>query len=140
MGLVIPRETVEKFSKIADPVVLRKTILEMLGDVSGIQIMFNRVLVAIYIRPETTKGGIIRPHDNVLEDLWQGKVGLIVKLGQDAFVDDATVSFHGQRCEVGDWVGFKIGDTWELVVKGVPCRLIEDAHVRARLTDPTYVF
>jgi co-chaperonin GroES (HSP10) len=141
MPLAIPVQTVETFSKMGDPAELKMTIKDMLGDLSGIQVMFNRILVAIYIRPEITKGGIIRPGSNVEEDLWQSKVGLVVKMGQDAFFDDEDgTMFRGQRVDVGDWAGFKIGDTWDLIVKQVPCRLIEDAHIRVRLTDPSLVF
>lgn len=140
MPLVIPRHTLDTFSKIEDPVELRNKIFGLLGDLNGLRILFNRVLVAIYIRPERTKGGIIRPGSNVEEDLWQSKVGVIVKMGQDAFRDDAHVSFYGQRCEIGDWIGFKIGDTWDLLVRDVPCRFIEDANVRCSLDDPRIVF
>ena len=43
------------------------------------------MLCAIYIAPEKTAGGIIRPQSNIDEDIHQGKVGLIVGVGPLAF-------------------------------------------------------
>jgi hypothetical protein len=139
-SLVIPRQTIERFSQAKGPEHLKSEILDAIGDLSPVEVMFNYVLVATYFRPEKTSGGIIRPSENVVEDTFQAKVGLVLKMGPDAFEDDDRVSFRGQRCEVGEWVGFKIGDTWQMLIRDVPCRLVQDANIRLRLTDPTVVF
>jgi len=137
MPLLMPRaaqENIERFSRALDP---KKTILHAVGDVSGVDVMFNAVLVALYVRPEKTAGGIIRPHDNVQEDLWQGKVGLVVKVGADAFQDNEVNKFGDQRVEVGDWVGFKVGDSWPFLYNNVPCRYVIDTSIRLKLSDPS---
>ena len=137
MPVAVPRKTIELFSRAKDP---KQAILSTVGDLSSVELMFNTVLVAIYIRPETTSGGIIRPDSNVAEDLWQSKAGLVLKLGPDAFVDDLVNHFNGQKVEVGDWCAFRIGDTWQLSLNNVACRLIEDTHIKMKLSDPSVVF
>jgi co-chaperonin GroES (HSP10) len=137
MVMVLPKSVIEKFSQANDP---KKVILETIGDLSGRTPMFNTVLVAIFIRPEKTKGGIIRPVENLTEDVYQSKVGLVLKLGKKAFQDDDYNKFDGEKANVGDWVVFKIGDSWQVQINGVPCRLIEDANIKMVVTDPTSVF
>jgi|SRR5215510_2570077 len=136
MGVVVPR-LAHALSRADD---FRQMTLEKLGDLSGIEIMHNGVLVAIYIRPERTKGGILRPDSNIEEDLWQGKTGFVVKTGPNAFVDDETTQFHGQNVQVGDWCCFRVGDTWQFSIREVPCRLVSDAHIKLKLADPSIIF
>ena len=136
MGVVIPRRAIEAVSKATDPTA---EILKYVGDLSGIDIMYNMVLLAAYIRPNVTKGGIIRPDENQEEDVWQGKVGLVLKLGQDAFIDDDEVSFHGQSAEIGDWVVFKVGDAWQIQIRDWPCRLVRDSSIRMKVADPSLI-
>lgn len=140
MPVAVPRKTIELFSQTA-PANLKKTIQNALGNhVDDIDVMFNMVLVAIYIRPERTSGNIIRPDSNVVEDLWQGKVGLVIKHGPDAFQDDEVSHFHGQKVLPGEWCAFRIGDSWQLNINDVPCRLIEDSHIKLKVRDPSVVF
>ncbi len=136
MGVVIPRRAIEAVSKSANPTA---EILKHVGDLSGIEIMYNMVLLAAYIRPNVTKGGIIRPDENQEEDVWQGKVGLVLRLGQDAFIDDDEVAFHGQSAEIGDWVVFKVGDAWQIQIRDWPCRLVRDSSIRMKVADPSLI-
>jgi hypothetical protein len=135
MGLVVPYAALERLARAKDP---KQGILTALGDhLDDIEVMLNMVLVAVYIRPETTAGGIIRPGENLAEDIWQGKSGLVVKLGPQAFRHP---DFEGQEVEVGDWCAFRINDAWQLFVNDVPCRLVEDAAIKLRLAVPSRVF
>src|SRR3954469_22158617 len=136
MSVVLPRKAIDFVSRAADP---KKSMIEKVGDLSKIDVMFNMVLVATYIRPGTTSGGIIRPDSNLEEDVWQGKVGLVLKCGPDAFRDDDEVTFNGQKAEVGEWVVFKVGDAWQLLVGDWPCRLVRDSSIRMKLADPGIV-
>jgi co-chaperonin GroES (HSP10) len=141
VALIVPRKTIEQFSKCETPSALRQEIFSKLGvTLHELEIMFNRVLVAIYIRPERTAGGIIRVDETKEEDVWQGKVGMIVKMGDLAYKDSDDFSFQGQRAAVGEWVVFRIGDTWDLLVNDVPCRLIADDHIKMKIQDPRSVF
>lgn len=140
MPLALPRRTIEIFSQAKDPESYKKTVFNILGDLSDVEVLYNAVLVAAYIRPEKTSGGIIRPGENVAEDVWQGKSGLVLKLGPNAFQDDENTRFYGQRVDRGDWCAFFIQDAKLLSIKDVPCRLIEDSHIKLKVKDPAIVF
>lgn len=136
MSLVLPRRAIESVSKSDDP---KAEILKHVGNLSGIDIMYNMVLLAAYIRPNVTKGGIIRPDQNQEEDLWQGKAGLVLKLGKDAFEDDNDTSFNGQRADIGEWVVFKVGDAWQIQIREWPCRLVRDSSIKMKVNDPSII-
>lgn len=137
MAVVVPHRAVEAISKSSDP---KKTIMDLAGDLSGIEIMGDRVLVGIFMRPEKTAGGIIRPEVNKQEDVWQGKVGLVLKLGPNAFVDPGDGTKYDQRVEVGDWGVFYVGDAKQLTINNMPCRLVIDTSFVAKVADPNMVF
>ena len=63
----------------------REAILKEVGDLSSVEIFNNQILVAIYIRPEKTSGGIILANQTRDEDKWQGKMGLVLKKGPSAW-------------------------------------------------------
>jgi len=123
----------------------KQALLDSLGDISGVEIFHSQVLVATYIRPEQTKGGIFLPDNALAEDRFQGKVGLVVKLGPKAFVDDNIATFAGVTVQEGDWVFYRAGDGYELfsVDKkdgGTACRLFEDTQIKGRVADPALVW
>lgn len=137
MALVTSGRMLEHISNSKDP---KKDILAAVGDLANVSVMFNMVLIGTYVRPAKTAGGIIRPDSNVAEDEWQGKVGLVLKLGPNAFVDDEDDSFYGQRVERGEWCVFKVGDAWSLKINGYPCRLVRDSSIKLKVNDPNIVF
>ncbi len=138
MSVVLPRGFIARVSQASDP---KKAILEAITPhLKDIEVMYNMVLVAIYIRPEKTKGGIFRPDSNVEEDTYQGKVGLVVKLGPNAFEDDYSFSFRGQRADVSEWCVYKFGDAWSVSVNGCACRLVADSNIRMKVKNPESVF
>lgn len=136
MSVVTPRRAIGIISTAKDP---KQAIIKEAGDLSGVGICGDYVLIGTYIRPEKTSGGIIRPDANVEEDVWQGKVGLILKFGMDAFAntDDYKFSFIPQ---VHDWAVYFIGDAKALTINGYPCRLIRDVNIRMVVDDPQLVF
>ena len=140
MPLALPRKTIELFSRAVSPEAQKKMILEKLGDLSEVQVMFNMVLVVPYIEPEKSDGGIFLPQERVAESIWQGKSAVVVKMGPDAFVDDEHNKFNGQKVKVGDWCVFKIGDAWLVEIKKIPCRLVEDSNIKMVVTDPSIIF
>jgi len=113
---------------------------EAVGDLDGIELFNNQVLVAIYKRPERTAGGIILTDNARKEDEFQGKVGLVLDKGPMAFVDDASVKFQGQDVIEGDWITFRASDGWALNINGVPCRMVEDSHIKMRVASPDTVY
>lgn len=128
-------------------------ILAKLGDISGIEIAQNEVLIAIYMRPEKTSGGIVLPHQNLKEDRYQGKCGLVVKIGAACrFVRKSTTTDaeYGLDIKLHDWVVVRPSDTWALDINSdtealqvqdfVQCRLVYDTQVRMRVADPRVIW
>ena len=78
---------------------LREKLLADLGPtVEKMKLQRNRCLVATYVKPSVTAGGIIIPVTTGEEDRWQGKVGLLLAVGPSAFnydeVSDAVQKAH----------------------------------------------
>lgn len=137
MSVVMPHRAIEKISTAKDP---KQAILESVGDLSGVDIMSNEILVGVYIRPEKTSGGIIRPTTNVAEDVWQGKVGLVLKWGTKAYENDTEYQFdEDDKIKPGEWGVFMVGDARSLNINNYPCRLIRDYNLRMRVKDPNIV-
>lgn len=105
----------------------------------GLTLMGSRIIVAIYQRPEKTQSGIILPGQVQKEDVYQGKVGLILKMGPMAFTEDDTHKWPVAP-KIGDWVAFRVGDTWQLTMDKQPCRMIEDVDVRMIVTEPDVLY
>lgn len=115
-------------------------LIKAVGDISNFHIFNNRVLVATYIEPEKTAGGIILPQSRTQESKWQGKIGLVLKKGPLAFTDDETTKFAGQDVEIGDWVFYRPSDGYHFLLKEVDCRLIEDVHIMGVIPHPQYIW
>jgi len=135
MAIVAARNTAI-LAQASDP---KTALLNAVGDLSDYDLFHNQILVAIYVRPEKTSGGIIRPGTNVQEDEYQGKVGLVVKVGPSAFVSDEE-DFMGQSVEVGDWVVYRVGDGWALNIRDTACRILTDRTIRMRIKKPEDIF
>jgi hypothetical protein len=131
----------------------RAEILRKLGDLSGIEIAQNEVLLAIYMRPETTAGGIVLPQQNLKEDRYQGKCGLVVKIGSACRflrTDPDTGVQYGLDIRLHDWVATRPSATWALDVNTdlearqiqdfVPCRMVYDDAIRMRVADPRLIW
>lgn len=103
------------------------------------EVYHNKMLVGIYMAPEKTKGGLYLPDKTRDEDRWQGKCGVVLKKGPLAFKDDGAVQFANDVNE-GDWVVFNINNGFSIDVEGIHCRLLEDSHVQARISDPSLIY
>lgn len=138
MPLVIPRKTIEKFSQFHDLDEYKKAVFAQI-DLDNFEVILNRVLCAVYLSNEKTRGGIILPTDQKAEDIWQGKPALVLKLGPTAFVDSSGYSFAGQMLAVGDWVTFKIGNADQIELNEYPCRVVSDSWIYGKVADPRMV-
>lgn len=136
----------------ADPV---STLMMKAGSMTNYVVAHNLVLVATYVRPprkmKGPDGTEIEFHytdKTLMEDRFQGKIGLVLKCGPMAFVDDGATKFGGFSVEPGDWVLYRPSDAMELFIKdhtgekndGIPVRLIEDVFIKARVSDPSLVY
>jgi len=137
MALASSSRVIDLIANSTDP---KKDITKIVGDLSKVQVKWNMVLVATYIRPQKTSGGIWRPESNVAEDEWQGKVGLVLKLGPMAYQDDEETQFNGESVKIGEWAVYKVGDAWSVNINGYPCRLVRDSSIKMTVTDPGIVF
>ena len=126
----------------------RKALLDCAGPLTDYTVFHNLVLVATYIPPEKTSGGIILADRSLAEARFQGKVGLVLKCGPLAFKDDTMAKFGGVTIEVGDWVLYRPSDGIELFIKdhmglkndGLACRLIEDSLIKGGVSDPSLIY
>ena len=114
-------------------------IMEQLGDLSGIELFHNQVLLAVYIRPTKTKKGLILTDSHVDEDRYQSKVGLLVKRGSSAFEQDGNW-FSGLTFQEGDWLIFRPSDGWSITVNNVLCRIFDDINIKGRVDHPDAVY
>lgn len=136
MSVASARKTTE-ISLAKDP---KKALFDAVGDLSGHEVFHNQILVAIFVRPTVTAGGVWRPDMNVKEDEYQGKVGLVVKKGPTAFLSGDDEDFQGQDVSEGDWVVFRTGDGWQLTIRDTACRILTDRTIRMRIKNPMDIF
>ncbi len=97
------------------------------------------VLIAIFVRPNKTSGGIELPDSYRDEDIFQGKTGLIIKMGPEAFADDDTHNWP-VKPKVGDWVAYRVSDGWPFYIGNQPCRLVNERGIRLLLNRPDVVY
>ena len=116
-----------------------KDLMDKLGDISGIEIFNNEVLVAVYLRPEKTKGGVILSTGARNEDKYQSKIGLVVKAGNSAFEEDGSW-FRGVSVQEGDWVLFRPSDGYEMKIGEATVRLFLDTAIRGKVKHPDLVW
>ena len=117
-----------------------ETIRTEMGDISSVEVFNNQVLVAVYIRPQKTKSGIILTSQTTDEDRYQSKVGLVVKMGSQAFKDSTGQWFSGLKIKEGDWIVFRPSDGWSITVNNVLCRMIDDVNIKGRIDQPDRVW
>ena len=126
--------------KMAHAIDPKTELLNEVGDIKEVEIFNNQILCAIYIRPQKTKSGIILTEKYVDEDKYQGKVGLVLKMGPEAFVDDSGKWFKNMKLKVGDWVVFRPSDGWSVSINGKSCRILDDVAIRGRVQSPDIIW
>lgn len=126
-----------KMKHAVDP---KDEILQEIGDIKEVEIFNNQILVGIYIRPQKTASGIILTEKYVDEDKYQGKVGLVLKMGPEAFVDETGKWFKDTKIKVGEWVVFRPSDGWAVSINGKSCRILDDTAVRGRVKSPDIIW
>lgn len=137
MSMVLSASKIEQIAQASDP---KKGILAAIGDLSGMDVAADLVLIGTFIRPEKTAGGVIRPKENIQEDEFQGKSGLVLKTGPIAYADWEDPAERGQMAEVGAWAVFAIKDGWPVQINGVACRFVPYDKIRANVVNPAMVF
>lgn len=129
MAVALNDKNIVALAQASDP---KTAIRKAVGDLSKEEVCSDLVLVGTFFRPEKTAGGIIRPVDNLKEDAFQGKVGLVLKLGPDAT--------GGPVIKEDDWIVYSVGDAWSVAINGMACRLVPYDRIRMKVSDPNKVF
>lgn len=109
------------------------------GKIPGFELMANRILLGLYVRPEKTKSGIILSDNTRAEEKYQGKAAVVLALGPSAYVDDDNFRFLGQKLEVGDWCVLHVTDGRAISINGAECRIIRDQDISMRIPSPDQV-
>ncbi len=118
----------------------KQRLIDMIGDVSVLQPLGGRVIVATYVGTDRSAGGIIYNDDRKTAARYEGKVGLVLAIGPTAFRYDGAFPWEGPKPQVGDWIWYRASDAPERFIRNVSCRTIEDNLIEGITTDPTAVF
>ncbi len=110
--------------------------------IDDVHLTGSQVLIGIYVRPEKTKGGIILTETYRDEDKWQGKAGLILKLGAMPFNEEDNIFFGGRLPQVGDWAVYRPSYGFPIQLRNnIECRILEDVrHIKAIVGSPDLVW
>jgi hypothetical protein len=154
--VTITKGNITTLAKLDGPEEQKQQIFKDLGDLAQYELLGEDVLVAVYAESnvlsqvKTHTGEVVKLYgtDNrTTESRYQGKVGLIIKMGPVAW------KYHnnGQLNEgiipsVGDWVAFYPSDGRELYLRGVgskgegvTCRKLHWTSIFMRVPDPRVV-
>ena len=115
----------------------RARMLELLHNgPATITAVGHEIVSVVWIRPEKTKGNILLPDALREEDVWQGKVSLVVEMGPDCYRPDAIQTAKTPRCKVGDWIITNPLAGQKLQVNNAIVRIIHDDQVEAVVNGP----
>jgi co-chaperonin GroES (HSP10) len=126
-----------KLREIAAQANPKQALIDSIGDIRGYSLLGQRILVATYLGREKTRGGIYLSEGSIAESRFQGKVGLVLKVG--AGVPKPYI------VDVGDWVEYRASDGFEhfFVDKsgaGTACRILDESMIIAKFDDPELVW
>ena len=146
--------SVRRLAEIADKIGAghdpATTIINSIGQdlIDQFEPFHNMVMFGTYVRSDKTAGGIIIGGDRTrAEDRFQGKIGLVLKVGPTAFKGKTPEAFGGVTVKPGDWIMYKPSDAHEFFfvdrnspLDGTSARLIEDTLVLGRVRDPESIY
>jgi hypothetical protein len=127
MTIVVSSKRIVELARATDP---RQALIDAV-DVSKIRTFGQNLLVATYIRPEKTKGGIYRPDSDIQNDELQGNVGLVLQVGEA--VEEGEELLH-------KWVRFGYNEGLKWRYADIPLRDIDLGRIRGIVDDPRQVF
>lgn len=122
-----------------------RVILDKIGSdvLNKFRVFGAQVLVATYVRPEKLKSGLIITKKVAEEDKFQGKCGLVIKLGPLAFVENERLKFGGCKVAVGEWAWYRPMDGFAVSLAGISdaihCRVLDDVEIRGDLEHPDVI-
>lgn len=109
-------------------------------DLFGAKVLVATFRRDLYAQDAKTKGGIIVPEKVIKEDIYQGRVGLVLKLGPLAFVEGHDgITFSGKSVKFGDWVFYRPQDGIGTSLNGIHCRILDDDSITGTIDNPELV-
>ena len=118
-----------------------KLAFKMVGDLSGWTVLHEDVLVITWVNRRITAGGIVLPEKSVDEDRWQGTVGLVAKLGDNAFtLGQWGLPYKGTVPKIGDYVTFHPSSASETSINGISCKFVPASLTKAIIPDPSRIY
>ena len=94
-----------------------------------------RILILPFTPPETTKGGIMLAKQTLDKERIATVVGLVVRLGPDAYSDKEKFP-EGPWCKEMDWVIFGRYAGARFNIQGGDMRLLNDDEILAVVNEP----
>ena len=94
-----------------------------------------RLLIAIPKKDQKTSGGVLLPEDMRKREESASMVGMVLKVGPDAYRDVARFP-SGPWCKVGDFIVMRSYSGTRLDVHGQEFRIINDDSVEGIVQDP----
>lgn len=124
-----------KMRHTGDP---RVEIMKQFEDLEKVDVFNDKVLLAVYERPNKTASGIVLPNQTTEEDRYQGKAALVVKIGPLVNLGDAPT--RGGEIKIGDWIAIRPSDGWPININQKLCRLVSEKDVHLRIPSPDAVY
>ncbi len=135
--LIIPKNPVQEFVDR----------IEALNGMPDFEVFHHRLIVAKFIRTHAgASGSILTSKQTQLEDQYQGKIGLVVKVGPGAFQDQGEIAFRDVTVSPGDWVFYRMGDgnDFDYLAEGsnekIHMRMLEDVDIKGRVKNPNSIW
>jgi len=94
-----------------------------------------RILIAIPEKEQATEGGILLPEETRKREEAASVVGMVLKLGPDAYGDSERFP-KGPWCKEGDFIVMRSYSGTRLEVHGQEFRIINDDSIEAVVEDP----
>jgi co-chaperonin GroES (HSP10) len=94
------------------------------------------ILAIMWVRPGRTRGGIELPDNAKEEDIYQGKISLVVSVGPDCFQSTSYRTYTGPTCKEGDWIFTDPMAGKKFQLNKAFCRLVHDDEIRGVVNGP----
>lgn len=124
------------FKSLASCEDVSKEIKKWCGSLAKEKVLGDRVMVAVYGRPEKTAGGIYVSDTQIQEDQYQGCVGKIIAMGPLAFVYDGQFKWEGDKPKIGDFVLFRPADGFQCAFRKACVRIFRSDSIQMIVSTP----
>jgi hypothetical protein len=107
--------------------------------VESVRVLGPYLLVAVYDRGgKQLKSGLYLPQQT--EDPYQGKTGLVLKLGEGVKPGIRGWDWSDEPIRVGDWVGFDVRTASPFLMGTRMCRLVQYDYVTCVVDRPDAIY